>query len=224
MTLNDLLNEHACIAFDKQSAFAEFLGENYVWEIDLDKGKIAFSKTKNNKNYNFTFQILGSESDEDNTWLWSWANTESHIPSRLLAAANAMHTIGIENNISEIITAKIYLDELPNAGHIFCMIGSSEFKASAYFRANYKGGAAYVLVQGIPMEARVDSHKLVATFSKVISIFEIDHKVALEVYLSHHGYKIEKSGENKWEAAKNSQPPIRVTFDNLGRVEEISVI
>lgn len=225
MTLNDLINEHICIAFDKQVAIAEFLGNEYFWELNIKKGIITFSNTKGKiKNQKFNIQVVGTESELDNSWLWAWANPEMQVYPRLIEVSNAMYNIGIENNIREIIDAEVSLTKFPNAGHIFCLIASSEFKASGYFRATHESGAVYVLIEGMALKSNMDSQKLISNFQKVREYFDFDHKLALEVYLPHHGYKVEKKSEEKWFASKNSQQTIQISFNTNNKVEDIKLI
>ncbi|BDQ04801.1 MAG: hypothetical protein KatS3mg084_0319 [Candidatus Dojkabacteria bacterium] len=192
MSILDLLHTHICTAFDKQVALSEFLGQNYLWEIDLNKCVIKFSETAYKKRVSPSIQVLGTESKIDNSWLWAWANPELQNLPKLIEKSHQLNTVGIENSIPLLTNSIIALDKFPYIGHLVSLIAVSYFNMSGYFRAEIKDGFAYVLLENLPLELKITPQKIINNFNKLTKIFDFDHKLALRVYLPHHGYIIEE--------------------------------
>ncbi len=223
MSILDLIHTHICIAFDKQVALSEFLGQNYLWEMDLNKCVIKFWETSNKKRFSTNIQILGTESQIDNSWLWAWANPELQNLPKLIEKAQELNTLGIENSITLFTNGVVELDKFPYIGHVISLIAASYFDMSGYFRAEIKDGFAYVLLESLPIELKITPQKIINNFLKLINIFEFDHKLALRVYLPHHGYVIQEEADLQWVAQHKSNPKLTIIFDANNKVKELKL-
>ncbi len=223
MTILDLIHTHICIAFDKQVALSEFLGQNYLWEMDLDKRVIKFWETAHKKRFSTTIQVLGTESQIDNSWLWAWANPELQNLPKIIEKSHQLNTLGTENSIPLFTNGIIELDKFPYIGHIISLIAVSYFNMSGYFRAEIKDGFAYVLLESSPIELKISPQKIINNFQKLTNIFDFDHKLALRVYLPHHGYTIEEETDQQWIAKHQLNPRLIIIFDANSKVKEIKL-
>ncbi len=213
-TITELFERHAALAFEKQLALGELLGE-HDWWLDLNAGTISFSQR-----YTFPMQVLGTESEQSHTWLWAWANRQSNIPPRLLAAASALHDLGVREQITTLIEAQLSLDQI--SGHELAMLASGVTQADGYYRCPYEGGAAYVLISAPEIAALLSNEatRIISVFTQLIGIFALDHRRTLQAYLETKGYRLNASG-NVVNAVGPQGATLRAVFDAVGRVQDL---
>jgi hypothetical protein len=173
---------HAASSFDKQLHLSQVVG-SCEWQLDLGSGQLSFGNQ-----YHWQAQVLGTEAEESNTWLWAWANQASQIPPQVLGAALTLRLLGEHRQIPALTEPQVLLDDFD--GHFLAMIGSGICRASAYYRAPYEGGAAYLLIKddAFPLCSDAPVARIASVFPQAISSLEIpDHKVAFIGYLEFYG-------------------------------------
>jgi hypothetical protein len=209
----ELLEKYACIALEKQSDFAEVIGDNN-WNVDMGKGEISFGP-----NLHFPIQIVGTISHAAQSWLWAWANTKSGLPPQLLEQSFQLKAYGDENNIP--LLSNDSFDFSKDELHMIGIIASGMFNSSGYYIADYGQGAMVVTIKNeLIDEQRKDNHHAILTvFPQVISQYEMNHRYALKHYLSAKGYHITEN-DNDLSASKNGNT-ITATFDDLSRLTEL---
>lgn len=196
---------------------ASVVGEN-DWRLNPTEGLIRFGSCE------FPADIIGSESSIQNTWLWSWAHTESGLPEKVTAASRrAKRALP---DLPEFQTGKFMLDEIHN-GHDLLMIccGVSE-EHRCYYRCPYDGGAAFVMISGLPEEifAKAEAQEFMRQYIDIISGFYCDHRLLAAGFLHQNGTPFIVA-ENTITADFGSRN-IRFAFEDAGddvsRVVDIS--
>lgn len=183
-SFDDLFEQTAALAFEKQLNFAELIG-SYSWEFDMTKGEITFGKQ-----LTFPVQIIGSVSFNDNSWMWAWANTQSGMPDHLLVQAHELKKLGDQLNISELSDGHFGTDS--GFEHIMGMVACGHFNTDGYYCANYGQGTLVVTLQSdkIPQVDKKALEKALTTFPQLISAVDINHKEAFKNYLIDRKCKI----------------------------------
>ena len=184
----DLLSLSAGAAFLHQNRMGErIIGDN-GWELNPSEGLIRFGGQE------FRAGVLGSESHIQNTWLWSWAHTESGLPEKAVAASRRAKKSLPE--LPEFQTGKFMLDEVHN-GHDLSMIacGASE-EALCYYRCPYDGGAAFVVIPGLPEDifAPAELPEFVRQYLEIIRGFYCDHRQLAAGFLYQNGTEFNENG------------------------------
>ncbi len=186
----DLLSLSAGQAFLRQNRMGEsVIGEN-GWELNPSEGLIRFG------NREFKAGILGSESHIQNTWLWSWAHTESGLPER--AAAASYRAKKSLPELPEFQTGKFMLDELHNGHNLSMTACGASAENLCYYRCPYDGGAAFVVIHGLPEEifAPADLQTFLRQYLEIIRGFYCDHRLLAAGFLFQNGTKFtEATGE-----------------------------
>lgn len=212
-----LLLKHAAYAYEKQLFLGGVIGERN-WFYDLTAGSVRFGD-----DIAFDMQLLGTEGHNSGTWLWAWANTASQIPPQLLAAAQTVKAYGEQNNVPTLATPQLTLDNLYN-GHNLAMVASGVYKANAYYRAPYEGGALFLLIVDttFPADMRHPVTRIAETFPRFIAnVLLSDQRAALTGYLESHGL-IVKSAEKRIRGIHpTDRSEVAVLFDGQNRLADI---
>lgn len=212
-TEGELLERYGAIALEKQLDFGDFVGE-FEWDFDMENGTIHFGEK-----LTFSFQILGTFSFSSETWLWAWANTQSGISENFLQQALQLKTYGEENNIDLLKNSKFNFSQ--NQMHIIGSIAIGICGADGYYIASYGQGAVLVTLTDDQIKAvRNDAHYRVFTiFPKLISLYELNHRKALEFYLDAKGYEI--SATDRFLEAQREGNVVQTEFDELSRLKNL---
>jgi hypothetical protein len=230
VTIEDAINEHICAAFDRQLEFAEFLGENYNWNIDVTAGTLTLATPQ--QNYVLAMQLLGTESEADGTWLWAWANDASNLPSESLHAALRVKVAGETYSIREMHDATPFeVDDTVN-GHTLALMASGLTVADCYHRCPYQGGALFVLVFDEQYRALIEQRRqsenvnviarIANRFPQIISSVPVtNHHRALSAYMRHYGMDVTDE-PGRLNGTLPSGENIVATFDNLNRLTDLS--
>ena len=72
ITWNDVFSANLGKMMAIQIACGELVVKNKNWNVDFNKGIIAFGDDE------YPLQFLGSEANSSNTWLWAWENINGH--------------------------------------------------------------------------------------------------------------------------------------------------
>jgi hypothetical protein len=133
-----LLADHGLVAFERQLAFAEVVGER-DWQLDQDAGILQLGD-----DLALSAQILGSAADESGTWLWAWANPS--VDASLTQAAWRTREIGDQRGIAALTEPEVPLARVID-DHTLVLAIAGALDADAYYRCPYPGGAAFVTVE-----------------------------------------------------------------------------
>lgn len=230
VTIEDAINEHICAAFDRQLEFAEFLGENYNWNIDVTAGTLTLTTPQ--QDYVLAMQLLGTESEADGTWLWSWANDASNLPPESIHAALRVKAAGEIYSIREMHDATPFqVDDTVN-GHTLSLMASGLTVADCYHRCPYQGGALFVLVFDENYRAFIEQRRetegfnaiarIATRFPQIISSVPVtNHHRALAAYMKYYGMEITDELDSLTGTLPSGEN-IVATFDNLNRLTDLS--
>ncbi|PSL48010.1 hypothetical protein CLV51_102870 [Chitinophaga niastensis] len=210
----ELIERYGGIGLDKQNDLSDVIGDN-DWNVEVTKGEISFGD-----HLVFPMQIIGTLSHTSGTYLWAWANTQSGFPEHLLQQALQLKKYGEENQI-DYLTNRTFNAEI-NDLHFLGMVASGMFRSSAYYVADYGQGALLVtiksdLIDNIHTE---NHHRILTVFPQLISLFEMNHQLALKHYLTARGYEI-TADSDKLAATKNGNN-ITADFDELSRLTRLN--
>lgn len=212
-TEQELLEEFAGIALEKQLAFQEIIGSN-AWNVDVQQGIIAFGPQ-----LRFSMQILGTVSHGSKSWLWAWANVQSALPPGIIQQSLQMKAYGETNGIDLLRNDSFGFtkEEL----HILGSIASGMFGSLAYYIADYGQGAMLVTINGTSSADNPSAvHlRILTVFPQVINQFDVNHRNAFSRYASHKGYAITED-ETTVTVRKNDQQ-LTAKFDNLSRLTSL---
>jgi hypothetical protein len=214
-TFNDHFETHVASAFARQLALADVIGDR-SWDLDLDDGQIKFGD-----DLSFPVQVLGSHSFSDDTWLWAWANTAADLPEPVLQASKALRAAGERLGLRELTESKFAFG--PITDHMLAMLCSGLSAGTAYFRAPYGQGAAFVLLSGLPQQlfAPAAGPRAISVITDVISQFEVHHRKMVEAFLDQQGFQTTQS-DGSLTATRPDGANIEMSFDDAGRIKEVT--
>ena len=129
---------HVASSVDKQLQLSELIGD-HDWQLDIDRGKINFGELGP-----WRIQVLGLASKRTGTWLWSWAIQTIEITPGLLKVVTALQRLGELKDVPEFVNFELPRGE--QIGTRLAMTATGMFKADAFYRAPYSGGALYLPV------------------------------------------------------------------------------
>jgi hypothetical protein len=212
--LADLFATHCATSFARQLALADVIGER-PWGLGLKEGQIAFGN-----DLRFGVQILGTRSDATDSWMWAWANDASNLPPPLVEASRKVRAYGEQHAIPELTSRTFPLDAISDHGLTMACRGLLD--AACYYRAPYEGGAAFVLLDGVPasVTAPVRPERAVTVLMQVLENFDVDHARMARAFLTQQGYTL-REGDGRWEATDAHGSTLVLAFDALGRLTKL---
>ncbi|MEP2237879.1 MAG: DUF6882 domain-containing protein [Maribacter sp.] len=212
-TLEELIEQHTGLSFEKQMNFSDVIGSN-AWELDMGKGNIIF------EDLDFPIQIIGSLSFNDRSWMWGWANAKSGMPENLLVQSNQLKEIGLKKNIKELTDGHFNVAE--GFEHKIGMMACGLFKCKSYYCANYGQGTLVVTIDDdkIPEIDKNRLEKVLTNFPQLISAVDLNHKNTFKNYLIDRAFELNIS-ENKIEGMKNGKV-LTAEFDELNRLKSLN--
>jgi hypothetical protein len=178
---DDLFLKHGAAAYDKQIYLQAQFGKT-GWAFDLNSGVLAFRRPHAGP-LQLSVHVLGTESEETKTWLWAWAN-DSAVPPTLMTSALQLKQIGVAKGIPEFTAPEWPITPDVNPPRI-SLVASGMLRASAYFRAPYPKGAAYLLIKDPKYKRSVT--KPIQRIAKAFPLFLAKHFVSDQraAYLSY---------------------------------------
>ncbi len=139
-TFQELLDEFAFTAFEKQRRLSLLIGE-HEWLLDTEAAKIAF-----NNEFVFDVHFLGTASEISHTWLWADANEKPAIPAASLDLCRSIRARG--HNIEYF--SLDYFDFIDCVGtpdgHTLAMVSTCLGNASCYYRCPHANGVVVVIL------------------------------------------------------------------------------
>lgn len=212
---NRLFVQHAMASYAKQLSLADAIEDAGAWDLDLQAGTLTFEKGET-----YRISLLGSYGEAAGSWLWVWANRNMDLPAEVTQVAATLRETGRQKSIPELHESESH------DGETFChrvaMIAVGESDSSAYYRAPYEGGAAYLLIRD-PIPPAEDRHNLARTqrvIAESISTFEMPHRQAIDAYFASEGLRVEQT-EPLEILATASDGDLRIRFDEEGRLTEM---
>lgn len=205
---------HVGTALARQLALADHLGERN-WAVDITAGTASFGD-----DLTYRIQLLGTESHDDGTWLWAWANSESGLPDTVLRAAGWLRERGRATGPAELAEPGFPLDRAD--GHRLALLASG-LTGNCYYRGPYPGGALFFQLEGVPAAvlSPISPERATTVLTQAIQAYALDHRTLVESFFAQQGWRVDVTS-----AAVTGHHPggtaLRVTFDDLGRIGEIS--
>ncbi|WP_299326266.1 DUF6882 domain-containing protein [uncultured Maribacter sp.] len=212
-SLEELIEQHAALSFEKQLVFGEVIESN-AWELDMGKGNIIFG------DLDFPIQIIGSLSFNDSSWMWGWANAKSGMPENLLVQSNQLKEIGQDKGIKELTDGHFNVEE--GFEHKIGMMACGLFNSKSYYCANYGQGTLVVTIDDdkIPEIDKERLEKVLTNFPQLISAVDLNHKNTFKNYLIDRDFELNIL-ENKIEGLKNNKI-LTAEFDELSRLKSLN--
>lgn len=212
-TQQELIERYGGIALDKQLAFGEAIGNNN-WNVDMTQGTISFGE-----DLTFPVQVLGTISHSSQTWLWAWANPKSGLSENVTRQALQLKKYGEDNEIDFL--RQDTFDFSRNDLHLIGLIACGMFNSSGYYIADYGQGAMLATIKSdkVDKARREDHHRILTVFPKLISQFDINHKIALSNYLTFRGYSVTDEGIKLTGIRKGNT--ITAQFDQQSRLVKL---
>ena len=219
-TWNEIFSANLGKIMAIQIACAEHVVKNRDWNVDFDKGIIAFG------NDEYPLQFLGSEANSSNTWLWAWENING-FDDKIISLAREIKAKGEKLNLEALTTAEIDISDELN-GHTLSIVACGlTNKNYCYYYGPHSGGAILVAFDGVDEKVftPVDAKDFADIVVRCIQQFPLNHKLFVESFLEWNKTKykwqgnliiadFEKDGELKIEFEK---------IENSFRIKNISL-
>jgi hypothetical protein len=184
-TFRDLFIEHVGASLERQLDLEDKVGP-CEWRLDLPGGTITFETRE--RELVVPMQVLGSEADASGMWVAAWSIDPSRMAPELAEASRRVRAIGEKERIPELVNAKVPLADAD--GERISLVASGLLAAPGYYRAPFRGGAMFVLLQDAslatsPSRAGV---RIVEVFRRAADLLApTEQRRALAAYARHHG-------------------------------------
>ena len=214
-TWNDIFSANLGKMMAIQIACAELVVKNRDWNVDFDKGIIAFG------NDEYPLQFLGSEANSSNTWLWAWENING-FDDKIISLARSIKEKGEKLDIETLTTAEIDITDELN-GHNFSIVacGLSD-KNYCYYRGPHSGGAILVAFDGVDEKVftPIDAKDFADIVVRCIQQFPLNHKLFVESFLEWNKTKY-KWKENTLIADFENSQKLEIDFEEKSELARI---
>lgn len=172
-----LLNRYAMLAFERELAWLDQLGEGEE-RLSLSDGTADFGDGRV-----WPVQLLGSHADEDDSWMWAW-NQEKALPKGVITAVKKVRQTGRKREVPELIEAEYPLEPLELDPHALALVATSIAELPVYYRFPYRGGALFAALEVAGFElAPADPERIAMVIREVCSRFPLEPRTAVETYL-----------------------------------------
>ena len=178
ITWNDVFSANLGKMMAIQIACGELVVKNKNWNVDFNKGIIAFGDDE------YPLQFLGSEANSSNTWLWSWENING-FDDKIISLARSIKEKGEKINLEPLINAEIDISDELN-GHTLSIVACGlADKNYCYYRGPHSGGAIFVAFDGVDKKVftPVDAKDFADIVVRCIQQFSLNHKLFIESFL-----------------------------------------
>lgn len=186
---NDVFSANLGKIMAIQTACAKYVVKNRDWNVDFDKGIIAFG------NDEYPLQFLGSEANSSNTWLWAWENING-FDDKIISLAREIKAKGEKLNLEALTTAEIEITDELN-GHILSIVACGlADKKYCYYRGPHSGGAIFVAFDGVDERvfAPINEKDFADIVVNSIQQFPLNHKIFVESFLEWNKTKYKWQG------------------------------
>ena len=175
---NDVFSANLGKMMAIQIACAELVVKNKNWNVDFDKGIIAFGDDE------YPLQFLGSEANFSNTWLWAWENING-FDEKIISLAKNIKEKGEKLNLEPLTNAEIHItDELNghNLSIVACGLADENY---CYYRGPHSEGAIFVAFNEVDEKvfSPVNTRKFIDITMRCIQQFSLNHKLFIESFL-----------------------------------------
>ena len=189
-TWNEIFSANLGKIMAIQIACAEYGVKNRDWNVDFDKGIIAFG------NDEYPLQFLGSEANSSNTWLWAWENING-FDDKIISLAREIKAKGEKLNLEALTTAEIDISDELN-GHTLSIVACGlADKNYCYYYGPHSGGAILVAFDGVDEKVftPVDAKDFADIVVRCIQQFPLNHKLFVESFLEWNKTKYKLQGD-----------------------------
>lgn len=183
---NDIFSANLGKIMAIQTACAEHVVKNRDWNVDFNKGIIAFADDE------YPLQFLGSEANSSNTWLWAWENI-NEFDDKIISLAREIKAKGEKLNLEALTTAEIDISDELN-GHTLSIVASGlADKNYCYYRGPHSAGAIFIAFDGVDEKifSSINAGKFIDITMKCIQQFSLNHKLFIESFLEWNKTKYE---------------------------------
>ena len=214
-TWNDIFSANLGKMMAIQIACAELVVKNRDWNVDFDKGIIAFG------NDEYPLQFLGSEANSSNTWLWAWENING-FDDKIISLAREIKAKGEKLNLEALTTAEIDISDELN-GHTLSIVACGlTNKNYCYYYGPHSGGAILVAFDGVDEKVftPVDAKDFADIVVRCIQQFPLNHKLFVESFLEWNKTKY-KWKENTLIADFENSQKLEIDFEEKSELARI---
>ncbi|WP_336159967.1 DUF6882 domain-containing protein [Fusobacterium polymorphum] len=214
-TWNDIFSANLGKMMAIQIACAELVVKNRDWNVDFDKGIIAFG------NDEYPLQFLGSEANSSNTWLWAWENING-FDDKIISLAREIKAKGEKLNLEALTTAEIDISDELN-GHTLSIVACGlTDKNYCYYYGPHSGGAILVAFDGVDEKVftPVDAKDFADIVVRCIQQFPLNHKLFVESFLEWNKTKY-KWKENTLIADFENSQKLEIDFEEKSELARI---
>ena len=208
-TWNEIFSANLGKIMAIQTACAKYVVKNRDWNVDFDKGIIAFG------NDEYPLQFLGSEANSSNTWLWAWENING-FDDKIISLARSIKEKGEKLDIETLTTAEIDITDELN-GHNFSIVACGlADKNYCYYRGPHSGGAIFIAFNGVDEKvfSSVSAKEFVDITVKCIQQFSLNHKLFIESFLEWNETKYKWEG-NSIIADFQKDGKLKIEFEKI---------
>ena len=187
---NDIFSANLGKIMAIQTACAEHVVKNRDWNVDFNKGIIAFADDE------YPLQFLGSEANSSNTWLWAWENI-NEFDDKIISLARSIKEKGEKLNLEALTTAEIDISDELN-GHTLSIVACGlADKNYCYYRGPHSGGAIFIAFDRVDEKifSSINAGKFIDITMKCIQQFSLNHKLFIESFLEWNKTKYECQGD-----------------------------
>ena len=214
-TWNEIFSANLGKIMAIQIACAEHVVKNRDWNVDFDKGIIAFG------NDEYPLQFLGSEANSSNTWLWAWENING-FDDKIISLAREIKAKGEKLNLEALTTAEIDISDELN-GHTLSIVACGlADKNYCYYYGPHSGGAILVAFDGFDEKVftPVDAKDFADIVVRCIQQFPLNHKLFVESFLEWNKTKY-KWKENTLIADFENSQKLEIDFEEKSELARI---
>ena len=217
---NDVFSANLGKMMAIQIACAELVVKNKNWNVDFDKGIIAFGDDE------YPLQFLGSEANFSNTWLWAWENING-FDEKIISLAKNIKEKGEKLNLEPLTNAEIDItDELNghNLSIVACGLADENY---CYYRGPHSEGAIFVAFNEVDEKvfSPVNTRKFIDITMRCIQQFSLNHKLFIESFLDWNKNRYEWQ-ENSIVAYFGKDGELRIEFEKVkdnSKIKNISL-
>lgn len=189
-TWNDVFSANLGKMMAIQIACGELVVKNRNWNVDFNKGIIAFADDE------YPLQFLGSEANSSNTWLWAWENIND-FDDKIISLARSIKEKGEKLNLEALTTAEIDITDELNGHNLSIVACGLTDKNYCYYRGPHSGGAIFVAFNGVDEKvfSSVNAGKFIDIVMRCIQQFSLNHKLFIESFLEWNKTKYKWQGD-----------------------------
>jgi hypothetical protein len=206
----NLLSSSVGVMKLRQTKFAGIIG-HLNWNVDFGHGTIKFG----DESYPISF--IGSQSDINNTWMWGSNNINGFSDNVIRKIVNYVNKDEIKLT-KEINKESFKMDSLISGHYLAGMF--AHYEKACYYRCNYDGGAAFVLVEKLPQEVfkSASVEETVKVISELISELPLNHLLLVKGIFDANTISYRNLDNKKLIGFFGNYQKLEVDFDEYDRI------